>query len=80
MLSALLLARRQRSWVPTVSAVAFGFCTLAQLAHLTLQFTPDSRSLFLGDVLVALWFTWPAIFLVGALVLAIVSFRRAAAP
>ena len=80
MLSALLLARRQRSWVPTVSAVAFGYCTLGEVAHFALQFVPDSRSLFLGGLLVQLWFTWPAVFLVGSFVLVMASFRRVVAP
>jgi len=76
-LASSLLARRLHSWVPVISAIAFGYCILAQLIHFSLQFAPDSRSFALGSLLVHLWLIWPVVFLVGAVALVVVSLRPA---
>ena len=73
--AASLLARRFRSQLLVVSAVAFGYCAIAHIVRFALQFLGDSRSLSFGSALVYFSFSWPAAFLVAAVVWVVFSLR-----
>jgi len=66
-LSASLLARKSRSLLAIVSAVAFGYCVLAQFARFGLQFVPDTRTFPLGNALFVFSQLWPVAFLVAGI-------------
>ena len=65
-LSASLLAYKTTSRLAIVSAVSFGYCTLAQLGRFALQFVPDSRTSTLGNALFLFSNVWPAVLLIAA--------------
>jgi len=73
--AASLLARRFRSQLLVVSAVAFGYCAIAHVVRFALPFLGDSRSLSLGGPLVYFIFSWPAAFLVAAVLWLMFSLR-----
>ena len=70
-----LLARKLRSRLLVVSAVAFGYCAVAQFVHFALPFVADSTSLSSGGVLVYFVRSWPPIFLLAAFVWVVFSLR-----
>lgn len=73
--STIVLARRMRSSLLGVSALAFGYCSVAEAMHFAFQFV-DSKSFVLGSFLAQLWFSWPVVFLLGSVALAVALFRH----
>jgi len=64
--SASLLALRFHAWLATVSAIALGYCTLAELVRFALQLFPGNGASPIRSALFSLALLWPAIFLVAA--------------
>jgi xanthine/uracil permease len=65
--SASFLAHRLGSWLAVVSAIAFGYCTLAHVIHFSLQFVRNSSLIPFGNILFHMWLLWPMALLTAAI-------------